>query len=107
VIPLVSPTVINQFLQQAETQDDTTFIRTWHPWIRQQVASEPGEVGRHCRLLSVGRDRMRFLTPRDEACGETARIDAAMRSREFKDHSFMTAQCQHAMHGFVRAVESG
>jgi Uma2 family endonuclease len=39
--PLVSPTVINQFLQQAETQDDTTFIRTWRQWVRQQVASEP------------------------------------------------------------------
>ncbi|HEY7494636.1 MAG TPA: Uma2 family endonuclease [Candidatus Tectomicrobia bacterium] len=44
--PLVSLTVINQFLQQAETQDDTTFIRTWRQWVRQQVASEPGQVGR-------------------------------------------------------------
>src|SRR5215831_9766910 len=41
-LPLVSPTFINQFLQQAETQDDTTFIRTWRQWVRQQVASEPG-----------------------------------------------------------------
>jgi Uma2 family endonuclease len=39
--PLVSPTVITQFLQQAETQDDTTFIRTWRQWVRQQVAAEP------------------------------------------------------------------
>jgi Uma2 family endonuclease len=36
--PLVSTAVINQFLQQAETQDDTTFIRTWRRWIRQQIA---------------------------------------------------------------------
>jgi Uma2 family endonuclease len=39
--PLVSPTVINQFLHQAETQDDTTFIRTWRQWVRQQVSSGP------------------------------------------------------------------
>ena len=39
--PLVSTTVINQFLQQAETQDDTTFIQTWRQWVRQQVASDP------------------------------------------------------------------
>ena len=39
--PLVSAIVINQFLQQAETQDDTTFIRTWRQWVRQQVSSEP------------------------------------------------------------------
>jgi Uma2 family endonuclease len=39
--PLVSPAVVNQFLQQAETQDDTTFIRAWRRWIQQQVASEP------------------------------------------------------------------
>jgi hypothetical protein len=38
--PLVSPTVINQFLQQAETQDDTTFVRSWRQWVRQQVATE-------------------------------------------------------------------
>ena len=41
--PLVSPTVINPFLQQAETQDDTTFIRTWRQWVRQQIAAEPAE----------------------------------------------------------------
>ena len=106
-LPRVSPTVINPCLQQADTQDDTTLIRPWRPWRRQQVASEPGEVGRHWRLLSVGRERLRCLTPREEARGDTARIDAAMRSRECKDHSFMAAQCQHAMHGFVRAVERG
>jgi Uma2 family endonuclease len=39
--PLVSSMIINQFLQQAETQDDTTFIRTWRQWVRQQVSSEP------------------------------------------------------------------
>jgi len=39
--PLVSAMIINQFLQQAETQDDTTFIRTWRQWVRQQVSSEP------------------------------------------------------------------
>src|SRR5262249_39592018 len=38
-LPLVSNTVINQFLQQAETQDDTTFIRTWRQWARQQVTT--------------------------------------------------------------------
>jgi len=40
-LPLVSTTVIQQFLPQAETQDDTTFIRTWRQWVRQQVAAEP------------------------------------------------------------------
>ncbi len=39
--PLVSAAIINQFLHQAETQDDTSFIRTWRRWIRQQVSSEP------------------------------------------------------------------
>jgi len=39
--PIVSTAVINHFLQQAETQDDTTLIRTWRQWIRQQLASEP------------------------------------------------------------------
>jgi Uma2 family endonuclease len=38
---LVSAMIINQFLQQAETQDDTTFIRTWRQWVRQQASSEP------------------------------------------------------------------
>lgn len=38
---LVSTVVINQFLHQAETQDDTTFIRTWRRWVQQQVSSEP------------------------------------------------------------------
>lgn len=38
--PLVSTVVINQFLQQAETQDDTSFIRAWRRWIRQQVSDE-------------------------------------------------------------------
>ena len=39
--PIVSTAAINHFLQQAETQNDTTFIRTWRQWIRQQLASEP------------------------------------------------------------------
>ncbi len=38
--PLVSTAIINQFLQQAETQDDTTFVRRWRGWIRQQASSE-------------------------------------------------------------------
>ncbi len=43
--PLVSPADITQFLQQAESQDDTTFIRTWRQWVRQQLASGSGQVG--------------------------------------------------------------
>lgn len=39
--PLVSSLVINHFLPQAQIQDDTTFIRAWRQWVRQQVASEP------------------------------------------------------------------
>ncbi|MBD1931905.1 MULTISPECIES: Uma2 family endonuclease [Cyanophyceae] len=35
--PFVSVEIINQFLQQAETQDDTTFIRTWRKWIREKL----------------------------------------------------------------------
>ena len=38
--PLVSTALINQFLQQAEAQDDTTFIRTWRRWIGQKLSSE-------------------------------------------------------------------
>ena len=38
--PFVTTAVINQFLQQAERQDDTTFVRTWRGWIRQQVSSD-------------------------------------------------------------------
>lgn len=33
----VSVEIINQFLQQAETLDDTTFIRTWRKWIREKL----------------------------------------------------------------------
>jgi len=43
-LPLVSTAVINQFLQQAETQDDTTFARTWRQWVRQQAASPPAST---------------------------------------------------------------
>jgi Uma2 family endonuclease len=39
-LPVVSTATLNHFLLQAETQDDTTFIRTWRQWIRQQSASE-------------------------------------------------------------------
>ncbi len=39
--PIVSTAAINQFLQQAESQDDTSFIRTWRRWIQQQLSSEP------------------------------------------------------------------
>lgn len=35
--PMVTTAVVNQFLQQATEQDDTTFIRTWRGWIRQQL----------------------------------------------------------------------
>jgi Uma2 family endonuclease len=39
--PLASTAVINQFLQQAETEDDTTLIRSWRQWIQQQIAQPP------------------------------------------------------------------
>jgi Uma2 family endonuclease len=39
--PIVSTIVINQFLHQAEAQDDTTFIRTWRQWVRLQASAEP------------------------------------------------------------------
>lgn len=38
--PFVTTAVINQFLQQAEIQDDTTFVRAWRGWIRQQASSD-------------------------------------------------------------------
>ncbi len=34
----VSAAVLNQFLQQATAQDDTSFIRSWRSWIRSQQA---------------------------------------------------------------------
>ncbi len=37
---LVTTDVLNQFLQQAETQDDTSFIRSWRQWIRRQLSSK-------------------------------------------------------------------
>ena len=40
-LPLVSMAILNQFLQQAETQDDTSFIRAWRRWIQQQISAEP------------------------------------------------------------------
>jgi hypothetical protein len=40
MFPFVTTAVINHFLQQAEIQDDTTFVRTWRGWIRQQVSSD-------------------------------------------------------------------
>ncbi|MDH3603424.1 MAG: Uma2 family endonuclease [Candidatus Tectomicrobia bacterium] len=36
----VTSAVINQFLQQAERLDDTTFVRAWRGWVRQQLSSE-------------------------------------------------------------------
>jgi Uma2 family endonuclease len=38
---IASTAVINQFLQQAETEDDTTLIRSWRQWIQQQIAQPP------------------------------------------------------------------
>jgi Uma2 family endonuclease len=38
---IASTVIINQFLQQAETQDDTTLIRAWRQWIRQQIQQTP------------------------------------------------------------------
>ena len=35
--PIVSTAILNQFLQQADTQDDTTLLRTWRRWIREQI----------------------------------------------------------------------
>jgi Uma2 family endonuclease len=35
--PFVSVAIINQFLQQAQIQDDTTFIRAWRKWVREQL----------------------------------------------------------------------
>lgn len=32
--PMISGAILNQFLQQAEAQDDTTLIRSWRKWIR-------------------------------------------------------------------------
>ncbi|QZZ23579.1 Uma2 family endonuclease [Leptothermofonsia sichuanensis E412] len=31
---MISGATLNQFLQQAEAQDDTTLIRSWRKWIR-------------------------------------------------------------------------
>jgi Uma2 family endonuclease len=39
--PIASTVVINQFLEQAETQDDTTLIRSWRQWIQQQIKRSP------------------------------------------------------------------
>lgn len=38
---IASTDVINQFLQGAETEDDTSLIRAWRQWIRQQIAQPP------------------------------------------------------------------
>jgi Uma2 family endonuclease len=35
--PFVRVEILNQFLQQAQAQDDTTFIRTWRKWVREQL----------------------------------------------------------------------
>jgi Uma2 family endonuclease len=39
--PIACTAVINQFLQQAETEDDTTLIQSWRQWIQQQIAQPP------------------------------------------------------------------
>jgi Uma2 family endonuclease len=41
IFPIVSAVAINQFLQQAETQDDTALVRSWRQWIQQQIAQPP------------------------------------------------------------------
>ena len=37
--PIVSTVVLNEFLQAAETQDETAWIRSWRCWIREQLSS--------------------------------------------------------------------
>ncbi len=39
-LPLVLTELLNQFMQQAEAQDDTHFIRSWRQWIRQQISDD-------------------------------------------------------------------
>jgi len=41
--PFVCVEIINQFLQQAETQDDTTFIRAWRKWVREQLREKASQ----------------------------------------------------------------
>jgi len=41
--PFVCVEIINQFLQQAETQDDTTFIRAWRKWVREQLQEKASQ----------------------------------------------------------------
>jgi uncharacterized protein (UPF0371 family) len=36
--PMVSTAVLNEFLQAAEMQDETAWIRSWRRWIREQLA---------------------------------------------------------------------
>lgn len=36
--PFVAADVLNQFLQQAEAQDDTALVRSWRKWVREQIA---------------------------------------------------------------------
>lgn len=38
--PLISGTILNQFLQQAQTLDDTALIRSWRKWLRENINSE-------------------------------------------------------------------
>lgn len=37
----VSAAILNQFLQQAETQDDTALVRSWRKWVREQIELPP------------------------------------------------------------------
>jgi Uma2 family endonuclease len=38
---IASTVAINRFLEQAETRDDTTLIRSWRQWIQQQIEQSP------------------------------------------------------------------
>jgi len=33
----VSTAILNQFLQQAQTQDDTALVQSWRKWVREQI----------------------------------------------------------------------
>lgn len=38
MFPIVSTAVLNEFLQAAEMQDETAWIRSWRRWIREQLS---------------------------------------------------------------------
>ncbi|MBF2027434.1 MAG: Uma2 family endonuclease [Oscillatoriales cyanobacterium C42_A2020_001] len=37
--PFVAADGLNQFLQQAEAQDDTALVRSWRKWVQEQIAT--------------------------------------------------------------------